>query len=443
MKQGISTAKQTAQDAACLASKGIRVVLRYYSASAWKRMTPAEGKALAAVGIEIGMFYEDKPTKVGYFTNARGQADGNAAWGYARAMGQPLGSGIYFTVDYDAQAGDLAAITSYFQGVKGALTTAAGGGHGYAIGVYGSGRVCDAIKKTQALAAYSCLAESTGWGGSKTYKDWDIHQSVGKVPLCSFKGPSGSDEAEYEPCQLNDAFGGFTLEPNVIRGAVAVAAEVIDLDIPDAVAVPALGLFAARAKKIAEEQWQFFGKQTYNLAGNAVQVGHKEGEDGWYQQVGRYWLEGTMTHNVDGRNHDHPWSAAFISWVMKSAGAGDRFRYSTQHSVYISQAVRDRLAGRDAAGYWGCRLNEARPVVGDLICWSRQPGIDYDHQNGGNYASHSDLVTSVDNGQITVIGGNFGDSVTERPLALDAAGYLLPTQRGGETLFALMQNRIP
>jgi hypothetical protein len=114
-----------------------------------------------------------------------------------------------------------------------------------------------------------------------------------------------------------------------------------------------------------------------------LQIGHKEGEDGWYQQVGRYWLEGTLTHNVDGRNHDHPWSAAFISWVMKSAGAGDRFRYSTQHSVYIFQAIRDRLAGRDAAGYWGCCLNEVWPVVGDLVCWSRQPGIDYDHQNGG------------------------------------------------------------
>jgi hypothetical protein len=80
--------------------------------------------------IDLPMFYEDKPTKVGYFTNARGHADGNAAWGYARAMGQPLGSGSYFTVDYDAQAGDLAAVTSYFQGVKGALTTAAGGGQG-------------------------------------------------------------------------------------------------------------------------------------------------------------------------------------------------------------------------------------------------------------------------------------------------------------------------
>jgi hypothetical protein len=201
--------------------------------------------------------------------------------------------------------------------------------------------------------------------------------------------------------------------------------------------------FAAQVETVATGQWNFFGDQTYDINGHVVQVGHKEGDDGWYQRVGTYWLDGTNTQSVDGRNHDMPWSAAFISWVMRTSGAGDRFRYSTQHSVYIYQAIRDLLQNNAAAGYWGWRLNELKPNIGDLVCWSRQPGIDYDHQNGGDYKGHCDIVVEVRSDRVNVIGGNVGDSVTRRPLPLNAAGFLNSMTVNGETLFAIMQNRIP
>src|SRR5262245_61924007 len=38
----------------------------------------------------------------------------------------------------------------------------------------------------------------------------------------------------------------------------------------------------------------------------------------------------------------HPWSAAFISWVMRHAGAGSAFRYAPSHSTYIYAAKQDR-----------------------------------------------------------------------------------------------------
>ena len=76
------------------------------------------------------------------------------------------------------------------------------------------------------------------------------------------------------------------------------------------------------------------------------------------------------------------------------------------------------------------------------MCWSRQSGIDYDHQNGGDYKGHCDIVVDVGNAAVQVVGGNVGDSVTERPLPLTPAGFLAPTIENGETLFALMQNRI-
>jgi hypothetical protein len=110
--------------------------------------------------------------------------------------------------------------------------------------------------------------------------------------------------------------------------------------------------------------------------------------------------------------------------------------------VYISQSIRDHLQNRAAAGFWGWRLNEIKPKIGDLICWTRKNGIDYDHQNGGDYPGHSDLVVQVFSDRINVIGGNVGNSVTRRPLALDSSGYLKPRTSDGETIIAIMQNRV-
>jgi hypothetical protein len=200
--------------------------------------------------------------------------------------------------------------------------------------------------------------------------------------------------------------------------------------------------FAAQVEAVATDEWHFFGDQTDDVNGHVTLVGHKEGEDGFYQRVGTYWLDGTNTASVDGRNTGMPWSAAFISWVMKTSGAGDRFRYSTLHSVYIYQAIRDLLRNNTEAGFWCWRLSELKPAIGDIVCWSRQAGIDYDNQNGGDYKGHCDIVVEVLSDRVNVIGGNVGNSVTRRPLLLNDFGFLKPVTVNSETLFAIMQNRI-
>jgi hypothetical protein len=200
--------------------------------------------------------------------------------------------------------------------------------------------------------------------------------------------------------------------------------------------------FAAAAAAVAEAQWLFFGSQTCDFAGNITHRGHQEGEAGFFEPVGTYWLDGVGIRGVDGRNHDQPWSAAFISYVMKQAGAGDRFFYNAQHSQYISRAIDDFAQRHPEAGYWGRRLSDAKPQIGDIVCWARQTGVDYDHQQHGNYKGHCDLVVAVSDAQIDVIGGNVENSVTKRPLALDGNGFLSAAEQRGETLFAIMQNRI-
>jgi hypothetical protein len=75
------------------------------------------------------------------------------------------------------------------------------------------------------------------------------------------------------------------------------------------------------------------------------------------------------------------------------------------------------------------------------VCWSRQPGISHENTNGGDYAGYCDLIISVADSQIEIIGVNMGDSVTRRPLALKN-GFVEPANENGEYLFALMKNRI-
>ena len=199
--------------------------------------------------------------------------------------------------------------------------------------------------------------------------------------------------------------------------------------------------FALQAKTVATQEWNFFGGQTFDIHGHTTTPGHKEGENGFFQKIATYWMVGTGISGRDGRT-DIPWSAAFISFVMKTSGAGDRFHYSALHAVYISRSIRDFLQNDAAAGFWGRRLNELKPKIGDLVCWTRQSGIDYDHQNNGDYKGHTDVVVEVGADRVFVIGGNVGNSVTRRPLPLDARGFLTPLSMSGETLIALMENRI-
>ncbi|MGO7171385.1 DUF2272 domain-containing protein [Rhizobium leguminosarum] len=195
-------------------------------------------------------------------------------------------------------------------------------------------------------------------------------------------------------------------------------------------------------QRLCIEEWNRFGQQEYGFDGELIRQGHQEGEGGYAERIGEYWQVGTNTTGIDGRDHDWFWSATFISWIFRTADAKKNFRYSIQHSVFISQAIRDRLNGTQS-GFWGFRLNEYRPAVGDIVCWSRENGIDFDHQSNGDYKGHTDIVVEVEQDKIWVVGGNVGNSVTKRPLRLTASGHLQEATSSGEVLFCVLQNRIP
>jgi hypothetical protein len=112
----------------------------------------------------------------------------------------------------------------------------------------------------------------------------------------------------------------------------------------------------------------------------------------------------------------YPWSAIFVSYVMRTAGAGSAFRYSTAHQTYIRAARRNRLRRDTANPFWAFRAVEVAPQVGDLACRSRgNSGATYDNiGDPQTRATHCDVVTEVRPGRIRAVGGNLGQTAGER-----------------------------
>lgn len=185
----------------------------------------------------------------------------------------------------------------------------------------------------------------------------------------------------------------------------------------------------------ARAEWEYFGRQTMK-DGQVTHPGHKESDPGYSDRVGVYWE--SVNRNLTGKDTWEPWSAAFMSWVMRQAGLGPRFTYSEWHAHYIRRAIRARRNLDENEVFWAYRLSERAPRVGDLVCYARQADIDFDHQKDV-YKSHTDLVVEVRPGEIDVIGGNVQDSVTLKTLATDVRGHLIDRH---ERWFAVLANRL-
>jgi hypothetical protein len=206
-------------------------------------------------------------------------------------------------------------------------------------------------------------------------------------------------------------------------------------------------VFGDEVVRIANEEWVFFGNHVYDQDDGYLE----EGDDRAWQRIAEeYWqTQGIERIDIDTleevRDPNNPWSAAFISWVMQEAGAGDQFNYSQRHAEYINQAIEDRES--DAA-FIRYRIEEYSPQVGDLIGANRSEDdgitVTYDTAVGNDYASHVDIVVATRDGEIDVIGGNVEQSVTLRTLQVDPEGKLINPDDGDETddFFVVIDNRL-
>ena len=139
------------------------------------------------------------------------------------------------------------------------------------------------------------------------------------------------------------------------------------------------------------------------------------------------------------------WSAAFISWVMASAGVdAPEFKPDAAHSAYLDHlddlaAAWPRLAPflpREPASY--------APQPGDIVCRdrSRRPLASWSErarERGQFRPMHCDIVVAAGAGVVEAVGGNVSDSVTLSRWETDAAGRLVP---GQAPTVVIMENRL-
>ncbi|MGH7003854.1 MAG: DUF2272 domain-containing protein [Alphaproteobacteria bacterium] len=174
--------------------------------------------------------------------------------------------------------------------------------------------------------------------------------------------------------------------------------------------------FRRRAVEVAMTEWRRWGAQATHRRGP------KERDRGYAAWVAHYWQVATG-NDLMARA---AWSGAFISYVMKEAGAGDSWPGTGSHAHYIRVATQNRE--KRSGHFWARRLSEYAPKPGDLVCNALEGGVDYDRQPGRNYASHCDIVVDARDGWIAVIGGNLSNSVAKRPLMTDFNGRLINPQ---------------
>lgn len=190
------------------------------------------------------------------------------------------------------------------------------------------------------------------------------------------------------------------------------------------------------------------------------------GDDRAWQRVARYWRDSGLLAAIGHRRGateclyasatgpqaeacrgfvvDTPWSAAFISWVMREARVPG-FRGSSRHFTYVQAAYQNPSTN----AFDVIDVAKAKPMVGDMICYVRQSGRLFGHEglvavlrSGGPLDMHCDIVVAVNpNNDSTAyaIGGNVQQSVTMRMLPLNRNGEFwggLPLRIGDGTLCA-------
>jgi Uncharacterized protein conserved in bacteria (DUF2272) len=195
---------------------------------------------------------------------------------------------------------------------------------------------------------------------------------------------------------------------------------------------------------IALREWRLFGSLVDDDPPGSYRPASPEDkperQQGLWQRVGEYWWLAMNTgapqaawtgkHDASGitfpasQDGVYAWSAAFISYVMRIAGAGVGFPYSASHSDYIDIAKQMALGQTTGWLIAAERLETYAPQPGDLICLGRGSARDlrYEDLPAGQFPAHCDImVETAAAGQISVVGGNVDDAVTLKhvPVTLD------------------------
>lgn len=209
----------------------------------------------------------------------------------------------------------------------------------------------------------------------------------------------------------------------------------IDTHVPDYAKRPYEPFARSNAVGIALREWRAFGSVVNDSTSGLAppRALRPDQQPGLWQRVGDYWWISenfaapggawTSRHDAFGNlfeGNAPAWSAAFISYVMRTAGAGDRFPYSALHADYINAAARNE------AGVRAERTDTYPPQPGDLICLGRADArnLTFEDLPANRFLGHCDIVVDAAPGQLRVVGGNVAGGVTLRHVPTTTAGLV-------------------
>jgi hypothetical protein len=206
------------------------------------------------------------------------------------------------------------------------------------------------------------------------------------------------------------------------------------------------------AVAVAMREWKAWGAPVHDEPPGSLPPPREEDklerQEGYWQRVGEYWWTTlgptrpeagwTGRHAAGGmgfpasRDGDYAWSAAFIRYVLYSAGAGTRLPPGLAHSTFI-RAARDtpqsvRMRAHALAAY--------APQPGDLVCYGRASARPMQLNSlPDNFPAHCDIVVATTAGSIAVIGGNVADAVSLKNVPTDERGRLGDGTRAYDTRY--------
>ncbi|HWB82132.1 MAG TPA: DUF2272 domain-containing protein [Nannocystaceae bacterium] len=181
----------------------------------------------------------------------------------------------------------------------------------------------------------------------------------------------------------------------------------------------------------------------------------------------KYWRDGAGIGNaadmarLSAADDDSaPWSAAFISWVVRYAGVPDSagFVWGSAHIRYIVGALRNRENADRTRPFWLYDISEPEAAIieGDIICKNRQvrrvwtthtyESLKRDwwtshRDDTPTGSSHSDIAIAFHDRDgrrfVECIGGNVGDTVGSTEYEVDANNRLVDP--AGEHVFAVIR----
>jgi hypothetical protein len=223
---------------------------------------------------------------------------------------------------------------------------------------------------------------------------------------------------------------------------------------------------AERVLRLAVAEWRDWGGVVQEGFAPATPVS-PETEPANFPRVLAYWQavprdEGAIRDNrrryaaaLVGQSGAGPalwaepaWSAAFISWVFRSAGVDSReFPPSATHALYLDGLIAAARRYPATAPFLPHAPEEHAPRPGDLVCRDRSAAplrhwTERLAEGGSIRPMHCDIVVATPPGAVEAVGGNVRDAVTLTRFPAGLDGRLLPAPPGRAPIVLVMQSRL-